>query len=151
MSAADDRDEIRALIHEYCYRLDAGDLDGVAALFEHGEMGATTHDRRRRGAAEVRHTFDGVELYDDGTPCTLHMIANTTIRFDGADAASSRSAFVVLQSRADFPLQPVLAGEYHDRFERADGAWRFAVRIVDPRRVGDLSGHMRAGQRAEPR
>ena len=33
-----DVDEITALIHEYAFRLDAGDLDGVAALFAHAEL-----------------------------------------------------------------------------------------------------------------
>ena len=40
-------------------------------------------------------------------------------------------------------LHPILAGEYHDRFERVDGAWRFTERIFDPRLFGDLSGHMK--------
>ena len=44
-------DEITALINEYAYRLDAGDFDGVAALFAGAELRSTQHDRVRRGAA----------------------------------------------------------------------------------------------------
>ena len=40
-------------------------------------------------------------------------------------------------------LHPILAGEYRDRFERVDGAWRFTERIFDPRLFGDLSRHMK--------
>ncbi len=33
--------EITALIHDYAAKLDRGDLNGVAALFEHAELGST--------------------------------------------------------------------------------------------------------------
>jgi ketosteroid isomerase-like protein len=141
----DDVDEITALIHEYAFRLDAGDLDGVAALFEHAELGSTRHDHRYRGAAEARTIYDNVIVYDDGTPKTLHQITNVTVRVDG-DRAAARCCFTVLQVTAQ-GLHPVLAGDYHDRFERADDGWRFAERIFDPRLFGDLSSHMRGPAR----
>jgi len=136
-----DVDDITALINEYAFRLDAGDLDGVAALFEHAELGSTRHDGRRSGTAEARATFDGVIIYADGTPRTLHQITNVTVRVDGADA-TARSCFTVLQVTAQ-GLHPVLAGDYLDRFEQADGRWRFTERIFDPRLFGDLSAHMK--------
>ena len=40
------------------------------------------------------------------------------------------------------PLQPVLAGRYHDTFTRADGDWWFTERMVRPDLEGDLSRHM---------
>jgi ketosteroid isomerase-like protein len=139
---AGDVDAITALIHEYAFRLDAGDLDGVAALFEHAELGSTRHERRRRGAAEARTTYDGVIIYDDGTPRTLHQITNVTVDVDGA-TARARSCFTVLQVTGQ-GLHPILAGNYLDRFERCDGVWRFAERVFDPRLFGDLSRHMRS-------
>jgi 3-phenylpropionate/cinnamic acid dioxygenase small subunit len=138
---ADDRDEIQALIHEYAFRLDAGDLDGVAALFEHAEVGSTRHDRRRRGAREARAVYDGIVIYEDGTPRTQHQITNVTIGVRD-DHATARCCFTVLQVTGQ-GLHPVLAGEYHDRFERVDGTWRFAERIFDPRLFGDMSRHMK--------
>src|SRR5204862_7700723 len=68
--------ELTALVHEYAFRLDAGDLDGVASLFEHAELGSTRHTRRLRGSAEARTNYDGVIIYDDGTPQTQHQITN---------------------------------------------------------------------------
>jgi ketosteroid isomerase-like protein len=133
--------EITALIHEYAYRLDAGDLDGVAALFEHGELGSTRHDGRLRGTAEARTNYQNVILYDDGTPRTQHQITNVTVEVNGA-RATARSSFTVLQITKK-GLQPIVAGNYLDRFERVDGAWRFAERVFDPRLLGDLSRHMR--------
>ncbi len=64
--------EITALIHEYAFRLDAGDFDGVAALFAHAELRSTRHERVRRGSPEARTLYDSVIVYDDGTPRTMH-------------------------------------------------------------------------------
>ena len=140
MTNQPDHEAIRALIHEYAFRLDAGDLDGVAALFEHAELGSTRHDRRQRGAAEARTIYDGVVIHDDGTPRTQHQISNVTVEVEH-DHATARSCFTVLQVTGQ-GLHPILAGEYHDQFDRVDGTWRFTERIFDPRLFGDMSRHM---------
>ena len=135
-----DGERVIALIHEYAALLDAGDLDAVARLFEHAELGSTKHSRRMRGTAEARTIYDDVIIYDDGTPRTLHQITNVTVTVDGPTAAA-RSSFTVLQVTGQ-GLHPILAGEYHDRFECIDGSWRFTERIFDPRLFGDMSRHM---------
>jgi ketosteroid isomerase-like protein len=133
--------DITALIHEYAFRLDAGDLDGVAALFENGELGSTRHDGRLRGTTEARTNFDGVIIYSDGTPQTQHQITNVTVKVDGSKA-TAKSSFTVLQiGKKGF--QPIVAGNYLDRFEQVDGVWRFSERVFDPRLIGDLSRHMK--------
>ena len=139
-----DVDAITALLHEYAFRLDAGDLDGVAALFEHAELGSTQHDRRYRGTQEARTIYENLILYDDGTPKSMHQITNVTVQVEG-DRAESRCYFTVLAVTGQ-GLHPILGGSYHDRFDRVDGAWRFAERIFDPRLVGDMSGHMRTNR-----
>ena len=136
-----DVDAVVALVHEYAYRLDRGDLDGVAALFTHAELRSTRHDRVRRGAAEAREIYEPVILYDDGTPRTMHQLTNVTVTVDG-DTARARSYFTVLQVTA-LGLHPILAGEYHDRFARIDGHWEFTERVFDPRLFGDMGSHMR--------
>jgi 3-phenylpropionate/cinnamic acid dioxygenase small subunit len=136
-----DIDDITALIHEYAFRLDAGDLDGVAALFEHAEFRSTRHERVRRGADEVRTIYEPVILYEDGTARTIHQITNVAVRVDG-NRADARSYFTVLQVTAQ-GLHPILSGEYQDAFECVDGTWRFTERVVRPLLVGDLSRHMR--------
>jgi hypothetical protein len=141
---AHDADEITALVHEYAFRIDAGDLDGVAALFEHAELGSSVRPERRRGTEEARKNYRGVILYDDGTPRTMHCITNVTVHVDtGGTTASARSYFTVLQQVDDFPLQPIIAGKYADRFEKVGGTWRFTERIIHPDLIGDLSHHMR--------
>ncbi|HEY3095442.1 MAG TPA: nuclear transport factor 2 family protein [Acidimicrobiia bacterium] len=140
---SDDVEAIRALIHEYAERIDNGDLDGVASLFTDGTWSSPGRGTPLRGAEQVRRAYDGVILYD-GIPSTKHVISNVTIEMaDDRTTATARSYFTVLQARPDFPLQPVIAGRYHDRFERVDDAWRFADRQIIPDLIGDLSRHLR--------
>jgi len=136
-----DVDEITALVHEYAFRLDRGDLDGVAALFANAELRSTRHDHVRRGTAEARALYDAVILYDDGTPGTVHQLTNVTVTVD-RPTATARSYFTVLQVTGQ-GLHPILVGEYRDRFAVVDGGWEFTERIFDPKLFGDLSKHMR--------
>jgi len=135
--------EITALVHEYAFRLDAGDLDGVAALFEHAELGSTLGPERMRGAVQAAANYAGVIRYDDGTPRTMHLLTNVTVHVgEGGTTASGRSYFTVLQQAPGAALQPIIAGTYHDRFAVIDGAWCFTERIIEPRLSGDLSRHL---------
>ena len=75
-----DRVEIQSLIHAYAERLDAGDLDRVAALFEHGSWGSPNRDEPIRGAAAIKaRNYDPVIIYANGTPCTRHVLSNVEI------------------------------------------------------------------------
>ena len=133
--------EIRALLNAYCERLDAGDFDGVADLFRHGVF-RSPRGTNLDGAAAVRSQYDAVIRYDDGTPRTKHVLGSVLVEVDDdAGTASARCAFTVFQA-APGPLQPVLTGRYHDRFERVDGVWCFRERFVYPDLEGDLSHHM---------
>lgn len=147
----DDVEQIRSLIHEYAFRLDAGDFDGVCALFEHAELGSSTVDVRVQGTEGARFFYSGVILYDDGTPCTQHQMTNVTVRLgDDGVSATARTYFTVLQAAPGFPLQPIITGHYLDRFEKVDGTWRFAERVFVPGLIGDLSRHMQPGWLPEP-
>jgi len=127
----------------YAERLDAGDLDGVAALFAHATWRSPARTEPLRGAEQVRHAYHGVLLYD-GIPATRHVITNLVVEIEPPDRARARSYFTVLQARPGFPLQAVICGRYHDAFELVDGAWRFADRLILPDLIGDLSRHLRA-------
>jgi 3-phenylpropionate/cinnamic acid dioxygenase small subunit len=88
-----------------------------------------------------------VLLYEGGLPRTMHVLGNIEVELDaGGDTATARCTFTVLQTVTAGTLGPVLAGRYHDCFERVDGAWRLSERTVYPDLLGDLSGHM--GRRA---
>jgi len=138
-----DLDAITALVHVYAERLDTGDLDGVAHLFDHATWRSQTGEVRR-GFDEVRPVYDRVILYE-GTPRTKHLMTNLTIDLvDGAASADARCYFTVLQGvTPGEPIVPILSGRYVDRFERSGSEWRFADRLFLVDLVGDLSRHYR--------
>jgi 3-phenylpropionate/cinnamic acid dioxygenase small subunit len=136
------RDAIAALLYTYAERLDGGDFAGVAALFSHSTYGAADGPRRQ-GSTEVLVTLDRLVKRHDGIPRTKHVVTNAIIEVDDtAGTATSRSYFTVFQATPALPLQPIIAGRYHDRFERADGAWRFADRRIFMDLIGDLREHL---------
>jgi hypothetical protein len=135
--------EIRALLNAYCERLDTGDFDGVAELFRDGVF-RSPRGTNLVGAEAVRSQYDAVIRYDDGTPRTKHVLGSIVVEVDeDAGTAGARCAFTVFQAVGS-PLQPVLTGRYHDRFERVDGTWVWRERFVHPDLEGDLSRHMQA-------
>jgi hypothetical protein len=138
----EDEAAIRALVVAYAERLDAGDLEGVAGLFERGVFRSTRGGEPRVGAEAVRAMYDGVIIHDDGTPHTKHVLGNILIDVDESGArATSRCTFTVLQP-VDGRVACVLAGRYHDTFVRDGDGWHFEERLVHPDLIGDLSLHM---------
>jgi hypothetical protein len=137
-----DRAEITALVHAYARRLDAGDLDGVSALFEHATWRSEATGEVRRGSEEVRAVYERVRLYD-GIPHTKHLISNLSIDVEPVvGRAAAECYFTVLQGvDARDPIQIILSGRYVDRFDRVDGVWRFADRLFVVRLTGDLARH----------
>jgi len=137
-----DQAEITALVHAYARRLDAGDLEGVAALFEQAAWRSESTGEVRRGREEVRAVYERVRLYD-GSPRTKHLITNLTIDVEpDVDRAAAECCFTVLQGiEAGEPIQIILSGRYVDRFERSAGVWRFSDRLFIVDLTGDLGRH----------
>ncbi|MYB43097.1 MAG: nuclear transport factor 2 family protein [Chloroflexi bacterium] len=140
-------DAIEALIYTYAERIDLADFEGVGALFEHGpfvgESAAGSYELS--GEALAAGLRGAVRLYE-GNPRTKHVTTNVAVEVDeAAGSGLARSYFVALQQTPELPLQPIISGRYRDRFERVDGAWRFAERRVHTDMEGDLSAHLRAG------
>jgi 3-phenylpropionate/cinnamic acid dioxygenase small subunit len=143
--ALDARSAIEHIVYGYAERVDLGDFAGVAALFEHARYkGGGPDDPGVEGSAPVQQIFESmVRRYDDGTPRTKHVTTNLVIDADDeAGTASSRSYYTVFQQVADAPLQPIIAGRYHDRFARVDGAWCLTERVIFCDLIGDLSRHL---------
>lgn len=150
---SDARNEIRGLMFAYTDALDRGDLDAVAALFEHCTVSVDGLTNTAYGAKQVREFFSAVIFYKDGkpadqddpqsTPATQHLTSNVYIEIgDDGLAATARSRFTVFQACPGLLLQPIIAGRYHDVFERHDGRWRFHKRVEYIDLVGDLSHHL---------
>ncbi len=144
-STSDVRTAIEHIVYGYAARVDAGDFDGVAELFAHARYkGGGPDDPGVVGVDPVRHILETmVRRYDDGTPRTKHVTTNLIIAAtDGADQATAQSYYTVLQQLDGFALQPIIAGRYHDAFERVDGQWRLTERVIFCDLVGDLSRHL---------
>ena len=140
---ADNCRTIENLVYRYAERIDAGDLAGVAELFRHGRIQAAP-GVVVEGADEVRRMYDGAtRLYGDGTPRTKHVTTNVQVEVDEeAGSGSARSYYTVFQQTEGLPLQPIIAGRYHDTFHLVDGEWWFDTREMFVDLTGDLSHHL---------
>jgi 3-phenylpropionate/cinnamic acid dioxygenase small subunit len=136
---------INTLMMTYAEHLDAGRFDDFADLFEHAtyriEHAGSPHVSEYRGRAEVLGFCKQTRLHEDGTPRTKHTITNVNIQLAG-DRATSNSYVTVFQQTDVLPLQPIASGRYVDRFERVDGTWRFADRLITGFLLGDRSQHV---------
>jgi 3-phenylpropionate/cinnamic acid dioxygenase small subunit len=143
--SAEHVEAIRRLLHRYAECIDAADFAAVGELFAHGEIRAGGLDRPVRGADAVRRLYESANrVHEDGTLRTRHVVSNEIVDVDAAGrAATARSYYVVYQATPRISLQPIVAGRYRDRFERAEGGWRFAERTIEVDLVGDVSDHLR--------
>jgi 3-phenylpropionate/cinnamic acid dioxygenase small subunit len=145
---SDDARGIENLVYEYAERLDAGDLDGVAALFAHGRicgMEDGPPETVFTGVAGVRQMYEmATRLYEDGTPKTKHLTTNLRLHVDEAAGTANGSAYYcVTQATPDLPLQVIVTGHYRDTFHRIDGTWWFDTRVMFVDQVGDTSHHLK--------
>jgi 3-phenylpropionate/cinnamic acid dioxygenase small subunit len=140
--------EIENLVYTYAELLDAGDLDGVAALFAHGRICGVENGPPETvfaGAERVRQMYDmATRIYPDGTPKTKHLTSNLRIRVDeAAGTAEGKAYYCVTQATPEFRLQVIVTGRYHDTFHRIDGAWWFDSRTMFVDQTGDTSQHLK--------
>jgi ketosteroid isomerase-like protein len=135
----DDVQAIKNLVYSYAELLDAGDLDGIGAMFERAEVRMSESDYEIRGSDAMRSLIaDTVQLYD-GIPRTKHVITNVIVEIDADGCtATARSYYTALQEHPDLPLQPILAGRWHDRLEKRDGQWLILA--------GNVSRHLKGAQ-----
>lgn len=134
--------QITNLLYRYAELMDAGDLEGVAALFRHARLKIGGSDELQNSTQMLAIWRSYVKIYPCGTPRTKHVVTNPILLIDeAAGQATCRSYYTVLQAADDLPLQVVGAGRYHDEFERAGGAWRFSYRDYS---LFDLRGRLDA-------
>jgi ketosteroid isomerase-like protein len=135
---------VEALILRYAERIDRGDFAGVGELFAEGAIAAPDGTVLARGQAQVQQLYERTtRRYEDGTPRTKHVTTNLQIELDEERGeATARSYFTVLQGLPGFPLQPIVAGRYEDRFGRRADRWSFRERRMLVDLVGDVSRHL---------
>ena len=127
----EDKDAIRELFSEYCFRMDEFRFADLAALFTaDGEWIAPYS--RARGPAEIAALM---ARNIPAEPRRKHFIMNSLIRLDG-DRATARTSYLVVLQAAGAGLVPSVAGTYEDVLVRTPDGWRFRER----RLVHDLAG-----------
>ncbi len=136
------------LIGRYAELIDDGDFDGVADLLADAAVGNGDAAALLSGREAIRSLFTTTtRRYANGTPGTKHVTTNLIVEMDeGGESVRARSYFTVLQSVPGLPLQPIVAGRYHDKFQNLDGRWRFSERRFFIDLVGDMSRHLVEGR-----
>ena len=146
-----DHVEIANLIYLYAERIDLGDFAGVGALFERAVITtdpAQGGETRGAEAATRMYTAWTKRYADPRSPTghtlhTKHVTTNLQIHLDAAGrTARTRCYFTVLMQTQTLPLQAIVAGRYHDEFEKHDGRWWFTRRHILTDLVGNLSEHL---------
>ena len=137
---------ITGLLFRYAECVDQADFEGLSELFAHGTLrssSAQESDQGMRGAQVGRFYAATNKVHPDGTLRTRHLATNVRIEIDESEgSATARSYNVVLQATPKLPFQPIAGGRYEDRFERVDGVWRFADRLIHVDQIGDMSEHL---------
>lgn len=149
------REKVEQLIYGYADALDAGQLDDVSRLFEHGCIRIDGQSAAICGADAVKKMFSFFTMfYDDkgklvdvrkeaGKPFTRHIVSNLYFATLTENHARTKSCFTVLQGLPGNPMQPVVSGRYEDTFACHDSKWHFVERFEYIDLIGDISCHLR--------
>lgn len=119
--------EIQQVLYRYCRGVDRGDPELIASVYHADAIdnhGAWKGKGRDFGAYLVP-AMDAVPLVGQ------HHITNALINVKG-ETADVESYFVAFhpENTADAPRLVLVGGRYIDRFERRDGKWLIADRVV---------------------
>jgi hypothetical protein len=138
-----DESAITALVHSYALLLDGGEIDAVAALFEHSTWRSDPDGPVLRGSKEVGPVYEKLKTHE-GTPRTKHLLTNLTVNLDpGGSTASAHCYWTVLQNAELLrTIEIILSGQYTDTFEKVGGTWRFTDRLIKVDFAGNASAHV---------
>jgi hypothetical protein len=125
----EEKDAIREVLAEYCFRLDGGAFADMAALFtEDGTWDTAFGKATGRGA--IANLARGLrERGPQPRPRGIHLVTNIAIALDG-DRAQVRSNWTVVQNSPEGPKIGSCGG-YADEMVKEAGAWRFRYRKID--------------------
>ena len=139
----EEKSAVLRLMIEYCYLIDAGDIEGFSGLFENGSFHVLGDPAGPCvGKDAVLAMLQNVTLYD-GKPQTMHVMSNVQIDVDDSGSEATAECYIMVFQALppDFPMQPIFGGHYRDRFEKSGAGWRFVIREISPELIGDLSRH----------
>ena len=119
---ADDINDIRHLIHHYCFYMDSGRFAELGALFADDAEWLTPY-AHVKGPAEITAVMT---KNVPASPKRVHMTLNSIIEVDG-DTATGQSNYMVMLETPSGP-QPSICGIYSDTYIRTAQGWRFQRR-----------------------
>jgi 3-phenylpropionate/cinnamic acid dioxygenase small subunit len=128
-TAIEEKDAIREVLAEYCFRLDDGRFAEMAALFTEDGTWETAFGKAT-GRAEIADFARGLrERADQPRPRAIHLVTNISIALEGA-RAEVRSNWIVVQNS---PQGPKIGsgGAYYDQMAKEGGSWLFRYRRID--------------------
>ena len=128
-SALEEKDAIREVLAEYCFRLDDGRYDDMAALFTEDGTWDTAFGKGTGRAAIAGLARDIRARAGDNRPRAIHLVTNIAIALDG-DSAEVRSNWTVVQNGPEGP-KIGSGGGYLDQMVKQDGGWLFRYRKID--------------------
>ncbi len=132
-TALDEKDAIREVLAEYCFRLDGGRYDDMAALFSEDGTWETAFGKGTGRAGIAGHARDIRARAGDNRPRAIHLVTNIAIALvdgPGGDRATVRSNWTVVQNS---PQGPKIGsgGGYADEMVKQNGQWLFHYRKID--------------------
>ena len=128
-SALEEKDAIREVLAEYCFCLDGGRFDDMAALFTADgtwdtAFGAATGRAAIAGLARDLRVRAGANR-----PRAVHLVTNIAIALDG-ERADVRSNWTTVQNSPEGP-KIGSGGGYADQMVKEAGRWLFRYRKID--------------------
>jgi len=128
-TASEEKDAIREVMAEYCFRLDGARYDEMAALFTEDGTWDTAFGAATGRAAIAAQARDIRVRAGDNRPRAVHLVTNIAIQLDG-ERAEIRSNWTVVQNSPDGP-KIGSGGAYADQMVKHQGRWLFRYRKID--------------------
>jgi 3-phenylpropionate/cinnamic acid dioxygenase small subunit len=128
-TALEEKDAIREVLAEYCFRLDDSRFAEMAALFTENGTWDTAFGRAtgRTAIAELARSLR--ERAGDQRSRAAHLVTNISITLDGA-SAHVRSNWTVVQNSPEGP-RIGSGGAYRDELVKEHTQWLFRYRKID--------------------
>lgn len=128
-----DKDEIREILHRYCFCMDEGRFAELSGLFAPDGAWVAPY-RQAVGPADIEAWLSQSV---PASPKRMHYVMNSIITVDGA-RAEARSNYLVMVEGPDGPVASV-CGTYADVLVRLPAGWKFQRREL----IHAFKGEMR--------
>jgi 3-phenylpropionate/cinnamic acid dioxygenase small subunit len=128
-TAVEEKDAIREVLAEYCFRLDDGRFDEMAALFTEDGTWDTAFGKAtgRQAIAELARNLRA--RVAEPRRRAVHLVTNIAIALE-SERATVRSNWMVMQNSLEGP-RIGSGGAYDDEMVKKGGRWQFRYRKID--------------------